>query len=93
MKIDTNPAIKKALVTILFYVIAGIVIFFLNEASPSGPCTPGLGILAFLLLPVISATRLVVNFLKLLQGVKASKISAFIHLTFIVGFIACLKFA
>ncbi len=92
MKIDfSDPTTKKVLVTILFYVIAGFVIFFLNEASPSGPCTPGPGILALLLLPVISAIRLVVNVVKVYQGNRSSRGSAMIHFVFLTGFFSFLK--
>ena len=45
---------KQLIPTLLFYAAAAAVIFILNRISPSGPCTPGMGILAFfLLLPTI----------------------------------------
>jgi hypothetical protein len=92
MKIDiSNPTIKKGLVSILFYVAAGAVIFFLNEWSPSGPCTPGLGILAFLILPVVSAIRLAANAVKVYQGNKASQASMAVHFFFLSGFIIFLR--
>lgn len=46
--------IKQLIPSLLFYAFAAAAIFILNRFSPSGPCTPGMGILAFfLLLPTI----------------------------------------
>ncbi len=50
---------KQFLPTLIFYTVAVAAIFILNRLSPSGPCTPGLGILAFfLLIPTIIALLL-----------------------------------
>ncbi len=93
MKIDfTNPSTKKICLTILFYLIAAISIYVLEESSPSGPCTPGLGILSFMLLPFISAILLIINFIKTYKGDKTNKVSTLIHFIFIIGFFVYLKF-
>ena len=40
--------------TLLFYALAFTFVFVLEKFSPSGPCTPGLGLLSFfLLIPII----------------------------------------
>lgn len=76
MKTDMkNSLTRKTGLTLLFYVVAALTIFLLNEATPSGPCTPGLGILAFMLLPFISSTLLVRNFIKTNKGDKTNKFS------------------
>lgn len=41
--------------TLIFYAIAAVAIFLLEELSPSGPCTPGLGVLSFFLVIPVSA--------------------------------------
>jgi len=86
VKIDfTNPRYRKVGLTLLFYLVSWIVFYFLNKSFPSGPCTPGLGILGFMLLPIISFVLLVVNFIKVYKGDKTNFPSAFLHLIFIIG--------
>lgn len=41
--------------TLIFYAIAAVTIILLEKLSPSGPCTPGLGVLSFFLLIPVSA--------------------------------------
>ena len=47
--------------TFLFYCVAAASIVLLNKVFPSGPCTPGLGIFAFLLLVPVSAVMVLKN--------------------------------
>ena len=92
MKIDfKNSLTRKTSLTLLFYIFAALIIFLLNKATPSGPCTPGLGILAFMLLPFISSLLLVRNFIKTYKGDKTNKFSLLIHFLFIIGFVVYLK--
>ncbi len=89
MKIDfANPTIKKAGLTILFYLIGAGSIFILNKISPSGPCNPGLGVLAFMLLLIVSGIFFIISLIKVFQGNKTSRVLALIHfiaLAFIVA--------
>ena len=71
--------------------VAAILIYLLEKSSPSGPCTLGLGILSFLLLPFISAILLIVNFIKTYKGDKTNKVSALLHFIFVIGFFIYLK--
>ena len=41
---------KKFLPAILFYTFSLLLLFLLEKWEPSGPCTPGLGMLAFFFL-------------------------------------------
>ena len=92
MKIDfKNTLTRKTGLTILFYVSAASLIFILDKATPSGPCTPGLGILAFMLLPFISSFLLISNFVKTYKGDKTNKFSLLIHFLFLIGFVIYLK--
>lgn len=94
MKIDfTDPATKAISKTILFYVVALIILFILEKAMPSGPCAPGLGMLGFMALPFISAILLFLNVVKFFSGNRSSKIPGLIHLLFIIGYILLLKFS
>ncbi len=87
-KLWTKPIFK----TILFYLIAGLTICFLENITPSGPCTPGLGILAFLLLPFVSGILFAINFIKRYKGQREFGYSALIHFFVIVAFVIYLKF-
>ena len=92
MKINfQNTKTQKASLTILFYVSAALIIFLLDIATPSGPCTPGLGILSFMLLPFISSVLLFKNFKKTYKGDKNNKLPLLIHFLFLVGFVIYLK--
>lgn len=86
-KLWTRPIFK----TVLFYIIAGLAIYFLENIVPSGPCTPGLGILALLLLPFISGILFAVNFVKRYKGQKEFGYSALMHFVVIVAFVIYLK--
>jgi hypothetical protein len=86
-----KPLLKKVGLTLLFYSLAATSIYLLNKAEPSGPCTPGLGIMLLLLLPFISAVLFVVNSIKTYKGSKSNMLSAVIHLLVVIGFIVFLE--
>ena len=46
--------------TFLFYLIAIVISIALDKIAPSGPCTPGLGLLSFFLM-IIAASLLIVK--------------------------------
>ncbi len=82
----SKKGIRKIVLTLVFYLIAFVSFSLLNKASPSGPCTPGLGIMSLLLLPFISAVLFIINIIKAAKGNKTNTISAIIHLLVVVGF-------
>jgi hypothetical protein len=53
--------LKLFIPTIIFYLIAATVVFTLDKISPSGPCTPGLGILSLFCVVVICFGLLIKN--------------------------------
>jgi hypothetical protein len=76
--------VVAALPTLVFYFASFALGFLLEKISPTGPCTPGLGVLWFLFLPFISFGLLIKNSL----GWKGpNKVAATLHL------IACIAFA
>ena len=94
MKIDfRNPILKKVGLTLFFYFVYGIAIYLLEKVMPSGAHTPGLGLLAFILLPIVSLVLFIINLSKTYKGDKAYKFSALVHLLFIIGFLIFLKVA
>jgi hypothetical protein len=63
-----TPGKKNTVYTILFYVILLSVIHLLDRYSPSGPCTPGLGMLAFILTPLMVAFGFAISVAGLARG-------------------------
>ena len=94
MKVNLrNPIHKKVGFTILFYVVSGIVIYFMNKLAPSGAHVPGLGVITFFLLPIVSFILLLANLFENYFGNKTTIIPALIHFVYIVGFVTYLKVA
>jgi len=53
--------LKPVIPTLAYYAVGISIVFILNKISPSGPCTPGLGALAFLLFILVSAILVIRN--------------------------------
>lgn len=49
-----QTAIRKALVTVFYYVVVISIVWLAAKQFPSGPCTPNLDVLSFLVAIVIS---------------------------------------
>ena len=81
-----NPLLQSIFLTVLFYQIAALSIYLLNEFSPSGSCTIGLGLLGLALLPLVSFVLLTIDIISVIKGNKTNRISASIHLVFLLGF-------
>ena len=84
---------NKGILTLLFYAVAFISIYILNEVSPSGPCTPGAGILLVILLPALSIVLLIYNINKTLKGNKMNKTPALIHFIALLLMAIFIKFS
>jgi hypothetical protein len=65
--------------TVLFYVFATLVMGILSNTSPGGPCSPGLGVVSFLLLFITSIVLLVINAGTTLFGKKNNGTSVLMH--------------
>jgi hypothetical protein len=59
---------KYTLSTSIFYIVLLALIPILNRCSPSGPCTPGLGMLLFLLTLLLAPFAFLYSFIGLLCG-------------------------
>ena len=85
MKIDFgNIRTKPFFKTILFYLIAALTIYIFEKNLPTGAHTPGLGLLALLLLPFVSGVLFIINFIKRYKGQNEFGYSALIHFVFIL---------
>ena len=74
--------IQKAATTGMFYLLAAATIYFLEKAGPSGPCTPGLGmlVLMLMLMPIVIVVLLSINLFQLYKGDRSSAVSITMHL-------------
>jgi hypothetical protein len=53
--------LKRTALTAGYYIISFTLLFILNDASPSGPCTPGLAIVGFIAMIPVSILLLFRN--------------------------------
>ena len=65
--------------TVCFYAFMTVLIIGGEYISPSGPCTPGLGILPLLLLPFLSAGLFLVALIRAIKGHRSQLIPAVLH--------------
>ena len=85
-------AIKRLLPTLIFYGIAIAAVIFLNKISPSGPCTPGWGILSFFLLMPVIFGLMIYNIYLTLHKNKRNGIVAALHAIVLVSIFVMLIF-
>ena len=80
-KINYNdPQVKKGAFILLWYAAVAVLLISLEKIFPTGPCTPGLGIILFFILPWVIAAFLIGNTIKLVNGKQEYKIPRVIHL-------------
>jgi hypothetical protein len=66
--------------TILYYLIAAVLVIGAMKIFPSGSCGPSLDILVFLAVILLSLLLFVINLFRTLNGNKTTKIPTIIHL-------------
>jgi hypothetical protein len=79
--------------TLCFYALFIGLGYWANRISPSGPCTPGLGFLVLMLLPVISSVLLIVTLVSVAKGRKPQILPAMVHGIVIMAFICMLCYS
>jgi hypothetical protein len=65
-------------------VVAAATIYILEKISPSGPCSPGFGVLSFFLLIPIAVGLLLLNIYLTIKVDKKNLINVFIHAAAII---------
>jgi hypothetical protein len=92
MIIMTKSAIRKdvsitetivtgqASFVLLYYAFSISGIFLLNEWSPSGPCTPGMGLMAFFIFITVSIGILLYNLLNIFIKDKSYLLPTVLHI-------------
>lgn len=81
---------KPTLWTLLYYAAAISLVAFLETTSPGGPCTPGLGALAFLALIPVTFVLLIFSIHKTTVTNKRYLLPLLMHLTAIVSVVVIL---
>lgn len=89
-----NQEKKNALKSIVFYIIAILVIILINipEKFKSGPCTPNLDVLSVFVFMILNVILLIINGIKVVVMKKETKISTIVHLAFLIVWIIYINF-
>jgi hypothetical protein len=73
--------------TILFYLIIVPLAIWGGKSYPSGPCTPGLDVLAVLLLPAMAVIGICISVAGMYKGKSSYKGPFFINIAALIGLI------
>jgi hypothetical protein len=82
---QTN-SFKPAFLTIVMYAIFLGLIAAAEAWSPSGSCTPGLGLMLLLLLPIVSLVLFLISISAVIKGRRTQIIPAIIHSLVLIVF-------
>ena len=75
-----NKALQSAILTIVFYLAYYLLSLLGEYFDKTGPCTPGLGVLLLIFLPILTLILLIVNLIKYYsRNEKHLKYSILIH--------------
>lgn len=83
--------IKSIASTLLFYTACMVIIFLLEKIAPSGPCNPGLGVLAFFVFIPVCAWLVLKNLYQLLVKKSRGNLPV-VAAHFIAAFLSLLVF-
>lgn len=89
-----NQEKKNALQSIVFYIIAILVIILINISGrfKSGPCTPNLDVLSVFILAILNVILLIINGIKAFVMKKETKFSTIVHLAVLIIWIIYINF-
>lgn len=73
--------------TLVFYAVMISLSFYLEHVSPSGPCTPGLGMMLLITLPLLVFLLFAVFLTKSMLGHKKLIVSTALHGLVLVGYV------
>jgi hypothetical protein len=80
-----NLIIKDALPSLGFYLIYIAVVALLEKLDPTGMCTPGVGMVLVLLLPLFSVTLLLKNAFQVFIFHQPQRTAMLLHLLACIG--------
>lgn len=89
-----NQEKKNALKSIVFYVIAILVIALINISGKfkSGPCTPNLDVLSVFIFIILNIILLIINGIKAFAMKKEMRLSTIVHLAVLIIWIIYINF-
>lgn len=90
MNQEKNNAIKS----IVFYVIAILIIVLINISGKfkSGPCTPNLDVLSIFIFIILNVILLIINGIKAFAMKKEMRLSTIVHLAVLIIWIIYINF-
>ena len=80
-----QPTRPRSLLTLIFYALSIPLVWVLCCISPSGPCTPGLGVLGLFALFLLSIILFIINLGITVFGKGQNGTPALIHLLVAIG--------
>lgn len=85
---------KNALKSIMFYLIAILVIALINISGKfkSGPCTPNLDVLSVFIFIILNIILLIINGIKAFAMKKEMRLSTIVHLAVLIIWIIYINF-
>lgn len=85
---------KNALKSIVFYIIAILVIALINISGKfkSGPCTPNLDVLSVFIFIILNVILLIINGIKAFAMKKEMRLSTIVHLAVLIIWIIYINF-
>lgn len=85
---------KDALKSIVFYIIAILVIVVINISGKfkSGPCTPNLDVLSVFIFIILNVILLIINGIKAFAMKKEMRLSTIVHLAVLIIWIIYINF-
>ena len=89
-----NQEKKNALKSIVFYIIAILVIVVINISGKfkSGPCTPNLDVLSVFIFIILNVILLIINGIKAFAMKKEMRLSIIVHLAVLIIWIIYINF-
>jgi hypothetical protein len=87
-----KPLLKQLTAPLIFYSTAVAAIFLGDHFAPSGPCAPGLGMLAFMLLLPITCILFLLNFYRAVSRGSAFYAVTVLHALALVILALIMKF-
>jgi len=79
-----NPFVRKPLLTILFYIVSGITLWFITTSFPGDPCNPGIALFSIFFVLILIVVLFFINLYKTLSSDRSNLFSMLAHLFVII---------
>lgn len=75
-----TPAVRRAVFSLVYYLLVVIFYYWLDIVSPNGPCGPGMGaVLIFFQIMLFGPVLIIYHFIRCYKGDKTYQLSRLVH--------------